>query len=314
MNWKDICWDNPRKLARILSLVENRNNEAQVLDLMDVIYPKTGQAHVLGITGAPGAGKSSLVNALVKELRKEGIKIGIIAVDPSSPFTGGAILGDRVRMQDHCLDKGVFIRSMASRGSLGGVGVSTREAVSILDAAGFDLVIVETIGVGQSEIDIVKMADTVMLVLTPNAGDSIQTLKAGIMEIGNIFVINKSDLQGSDQIYREIEVMLDFHYHNSIRNKPEIFKTSIPKSEGIFELVEAVGRHKKSLKEQGVWSQLRRDRAERQFYELIQREVERRVCQEINRPEREKGILEQVKTYQISPHTAARKMVEHVMR
>ena len=197
---------DPRSIGRLISLVEAESPESK--EIMKKIYPRTGKAHVIGITGSPGAGKSTFVNRLISQFKAEGKKVGVIAIDPSSPFTGGAILGDRLRMQDHAVEEGVFIRSMGSRGNLGGVSRGTHEAALILDACGFDAVIIETVGVGQSEVDIVKIADTVCLILTPGMGDDVQIMKAGIMEIADVFVVNKADKEGADKVAADVQVML----------------------------------------------------------------------------------------------------------
>ena len=187
-----------RSIGRLISLVEADSPASK--EIMKTVYPKTGGAQVIGITGSPGAGKSTFVNRLIAQFRAEGKQVGVIAIDPSSPFTGGAILGDRLRMQDHAIEEGVFIRSMGSRGNLGGVSRGTHEGALILDACGFDVVIIETVGVGQSEVDIVKIADTVCLILTPGMGDDVQIMKAGIMEIADVFVVNKADKEGADKM------------------------------------------------------------------------------------------------------------------
>ncbi len=307
VTYPEISWERPSKIAKVLSLAENQDE--QLIDLMEHIYPKTGRAHIVGITGSPGAGKSSLVNALIKKLRERDIKVGVIAVDPSSPFSGGAILGDRVRMQDHSLDSGVFIRSMASRGSLGGVSVATREAIAILDASGFDVILLETVGVGQSEIDVVKIADSVMVVLTPNAGDSIQTMKAGIMEIGSMFVINKADLPGANKIYREIEAMLDFHYHDA-RYRPEIISTSAISGQGLTELAESLETHKAYLQEEGRWEALREKRAREHVIDLIRHELGKRIEQRVQESETNHILLKKVLEHKLSPHKAASELVK----
>ncbi|OWZ83592.1 methylmalonyl Co-A mutase-associated GTPase MeaB [Natranaerobius trueperi] len=309
MNYSDISWKKPRVIAKALSEAENGGKE--MTSLMDQIFPHTGEAHVVGVTGAPGAGKSSLTNTLIRELRKQDLKVGIIAVDPSSPFSGGAILGDRIRMQDHSLDSGVFIRSMASRGSLGGVSVSTREAISILDAAGFDIIILETVGVGQSEIDVVKIADSVLVVLTPNSGDSIQTMKAGIMEIGNIFVINKSDLSGTEKLLREIEVMLDFYYHEQ-ENRPSVVSTSVMSGAGVEELSSKIDDHKKQLKTSGKWDELREQRAREQVMDLLRHEIGKRVEKLISH-DNKNNTINSVLEYKISPHRAAEKLIDEII-
>ena len=194
-------------LARSITAVENEYENA--IDIMKAIYPKTGNARILGITGAPGAGKSTLTDKVVKHYLDQGKKIGIVAIDPTSPFTGGAILGDRIRMNDLTLNENVFIRSMGTRGSLGGLSKKTADVVKLMDAFGMDLIIIETVGVGQSEVDIVKNADTTLVVLVPGLGDDIQAIKAGILEIGDVFAINKADRDGCDRLNVEIEMMLD---------------------------------------------------------------------------------------------------------
>ncbi len=227
----------PRAIARAISQVENGAENAA--DLMKAVFPKTGKAMIIGITGAPGAGKSSLVDKLALFYRKQGEKIGIICVDPSSPFSGGAILGDRIRMATLGLDKNVFIRSMATRGNLGGLARATVDAVAILDAAGFDKVIVETVGVGQDEVEIVKAADVSVVVLVPGMGDDVQAIKAGIMEIGDVFVINKSDREGVLRAEKELKALLELA-HRPDNWMPPVVRTVATESKGIEILAEAV--------------------------------------------------------------------------
>lgn len=229
-----------RAVARAITRVENGG--ADSAELMKAVFEKTGRATVIGITGAPGAGKSSLVDKLAMHYRDRGEKIGIIAVDPSSPFTGGAILGDRIRMSTLGLDKNVFIRSMATRGNLGGLSRATVDAVSILDAAGFDKVIVETVGVGQDEVEIVKTADVSVVVLVPGMGDDIQAIKAGIMEIGDVFVINKADRDGVLRTEKELQALLELAHRPDMWNPP-IVKTTATENKGLGELADAIASY-----------------------------------------------------------------------
>src|SRR5690606_13091282 len=204
--------------ARVISIIENQR--AGFHDLLNALYPRIGGGHRIGITGPPGAGKSTLTAALIAHYRKHGERVGVIAVDPTSPFTGGALLGDRIRMNEISMDDGVFIRSMATRGSLGGLALATKEVADVMDAFGFDRIIVETVGVGQSELDIAAAADSTVVVLVPESGDSIQAMKAGLMEAADLFVINKSDRPGADRLAREVSSMLHFRSGNALRNVP----------------------------------------------------------------------------------------------
>jgi len=231
-------------LARAISAVENR--QAGWSDLLKSLFPHTGKSRILGMTGAPGAGKSTLVDQLAKHYRKENRSIGIIAVDPTSPYTGGAILGDRIRMQDHYSDPGIYIRSMATRGSLGGLARATADVATVLDASGRDLIMIETVGVGQDEIDIVRLADVTIVILVPGMGDDVQTIKAGIMEIADIFVINKSDREGAERVEREVRAMQSLAVRSD-RWTPPIVKTVASDGTGISELAAAIAGYEAYL-------------------------------------------------------------------
>jgi LAO/AO transport system kinase len=238
---------DPRALARAISTVENRATGWS--ELLKALFPHTGKARVIGLTGAPGAGKSTLVDQLAKHYRKENQTVGIIAVDPTSPYTGGAILGDRIRMQDHHADPGIYIRSMATRGSLGGLARATADATTVLDASGRDVVMIETVGVGQDEVDIVRLADITIVILVPGMGDDVQTIKAGIMEIADIFVINKSDHPGAERVEREIRTMQSLATrHSEDPWTPSIVKTVASDGTGTADLAKAIADYETYLK------------------------------------------------------------------
>ena len=240
---------DPRALARAISTVENRGPEAG--DLLKALFPHSGKARILGMTGAPGAGKSTLVDQLAKLYRREGKTLGIIAVDPTSPYTGGAILGDRIRMQDHHADPGIYIRSMATRGSLGGLARTTADVATVLDASGRDLILIETVGVGQDEVDIVRLADITVVILVPGMGDDVQTIKAGIMEIADIFVINKSDREGAERVEREVRAMQSLAMRTD-HWSPPIVKTIASEGKGIEELAAAIANYESYLKKENL--------------------------------------------------------------
>jgi LAO/AO transport system kinase len=239
----------PRALARAISTVENRGPESA--DLLKALFPHSGKARILGMTGAPGAGKSTLVDQLAKLYRREGKTLGIVAVDPTSPYTGGAILGDRIRMQDHHADPGIYIRSMATRGSLGGLARTTADVATVLDASGRDLILIETVGVGQDEVDIVRLADITVVILVPGMGDDVQTIKAGIMEIADIFVINKSDREGAERVEREVRAMQSLAMRTD-HWSPPIVKTVASEGKGIEELAAAIASYEAYLKKENL--------------------------------------------------------------
>ncbi|WP_426561694.1 methylmalonyl Co-A mutase-associated GTPase MeaB [Angustibacter sp. McL0619] len=251
---------SPRAVARLISLVEDAHPALR--EVMATLAPHTGNAHVIGITGSPGVGKSTSTSALVKALRGRDLRVGVLAVDPSSPFSGGALLGDRVRMQDHALDPGVYIRSMASRGHLGGLSWATPQALRVLDAAGCDVVLVETVGVGQSEVEVAAMADTTLVLLAPGMGDGIQAAKAGILEVGDIFVVNKADRDGADATMRDIRHMISLGDSRSPGDwRPPVVKTVASREEGLDDLVEALDKHQAWLGETGHLRERRLRRA-----------------------------------------------------
>lgn len=248
-----------RAVARLISLVED---ESPLLrEVMAALAPHAGRAHIVGITGSPGVGKSTSTSALVSAYRAVGQRVGVLAVDPSSPFSGGALLGDRVRMQDHATDAGVFIRSMASRGHLGGLAWSTPQALRVLDAAGFDVVLVETVGVGQSEVEIAGMADTTLVLLAPGMGDGIQAAKAGILEVGDIYVVNKADRDGVQNVTRDLRAMLALAERAPDAWSPPILKTVASRNEGVGEVVDAIDDRLAWMKGNGVLVERRRSRA-----------------------------------------------------
>lgn len=238
----EVLAGNLRAVSRLITLVENAVPRARAA--MPKLFKKTGNAHVIGVTGSPGAGKSTLVDCLAVNLRKAGQKVAVLAIDPSSPFSGGAILGDRIRMTKTLEDSSVFIRSMATRGALGGISRATLDAIQILDAAGFETIIVETVGVGQAEVDIVRTADTCVVVLVPGMGDSVQAIKAGILEIADVFVINKADREGADHLHKDIRVLLSLAEYADLDWKPEIVDTIATTGHGVDTLEQALQKHK----------------------------------------------------------------------
>lgn len=299
-----------RALGRLITLLENEVPERD--HIMKQLYNLTGHAYILGVTGSPGAGKSSLVDKLTMQLRQRGQSVGIIAVDPSSPFSGGALLGDRIRMQEHALDKGVFIRSMGTRGSLGGLARTTREVVKAMDAFGMDWVIIETVGVGQAELDIMHVADTTVVVLTPGAGDAIQTIKAGIMEIADVFAVNKADLPGAHKVVSEVEMMLDLQCKTK-KWRPPVRPTSSLSGQGMPELLDTIYEHNSFLVEEGLLESRRQERARSQTLEIVDYRWQQLVRKEINLPGLINELLYDVATRKTDPYTAATAILEHMV-
>lgn len=292
----------PRAVARLISLVED--SSPWLREVMAELAPHTGRAQVVGITGSPGVGKSTTTNALVRELRAAGRRVGVLAVDPSSPFSGGALLGDRVRMADHALDGDVFIRSMASRGHLGGLAWTTPQALRVLDAAGFDVVVVETVGVGQSEVEIAALADTTIVLLAPGMGDGIQAAKAGILEIGDLYVVNKADRDGADAVRRDLRGMLALADRREDAWKPPILATVAQAGTGLDEVAAAIEEHRAWLAETGEL-QRRRARRAREEIEAIALDEQRRRWGSVGAGERLDALANAVAAGQRDPYAAA---------
>ena len=297
---------DPRALARAISLIEDE--AAAGADLIRQIFPRTGHAYLVGITGAPGSGKSTLVDRLIGEIRKTSKTVGVVAVDPTSPFSGGAILGDRVRMQAHAGDAGVFIRSMATRGHLGGLARATSEVALVLDAGGKDIVIIETVGVGQDEIDIVRTADVSVVTIVPGTGDEVQALKAGIMEIADIFVVNKADREGADRTVASIEANLSLQTFGPGDWRPPILKTEATAGKGVHELLEAIGQFRAHTA--ATEGARRRARAEYRLRELLAQQFLRHVEQRVLGAGEFDRVLDRMAAREIDPYTA----VDEIMK
>lgn len=299
-----------RSVARLLSLIERDDPDAD--RCLKELHADTGRAHVIGITGSPGTGKSTLTDKLIEHYRRAGKTVGVIAVDPSSPFSGGAILGDRIRMQSRSNDPDVFIRSMGTRGALGGLSTYTSDAVKVLDAAGKDVILVETVGVGQAEVDIIRMADTVLLVLVPGYGDDVQAVKAGVMEIADVFVINKSDLDGADKVAGEVEAMMmlghpdtdDFWWQPIVRTVAE-------KGQGVVEVSEQIAKHAEWSQRSGEWAARRKRRLRTQVRDRLERTIADYAFDGRGKPlERFNDLFLQADDGDLSPHEVADRIVD----
>ncbi|MET3983425.1 methylmalonyl Co-A mutase-associated GTPase MeaB [Streptomyces sp. PvR034] len=293
----------PRAVARLISLVEGAS--PQLREVMAALAPLTGGAYVVGLTGSPGVGKSTSTSALVSAYRRAGKRVGVLAVDPSSPFSGGALLGDRVRMSDHASDPGVYIRSMATRGHLGGLAWSAPQAIRVLDAAGCDVVLVETVGVGQSEVEIASQADTSVVLLAPGMGDGIQAAKAGILEIGDVYVVNKADRDGADATARELNHMLGLGESRGPDGwRPPIIKTVAARGEGIDEVVEALEKHRAWMDERGVLAERRRARAAREVETIAITELRARLA-DLHGDARLDALAARVAAGELDPYAAS---------
>jgi LAO/AO transport system kinase len=301
---------DPRAIARAISLIEDEAPAAT--DLLRRIFPRTGRAYLIGVTGPPGAGKSTLVDRMTQQLRAKGRTVGVVAVDPTSPFSGGAILGDRVRMQAHAGDPGVFIRSMATRGHLGGLARATYEVALVLDASGKDVVLIETVGVGQDEVDIVRTADVSIVTLVPGTGDDVQALKAGIMEIADLFVGNRADREGAERTVASIESLLALETHAPEAWRPPILKTQATTGDGVADVLEAIDRFRAWPSHDGRMR--RRARSEFRLRELLADRFLDHVSREVLRDGEFEDLLDRIAGRSLDPYTAANDIVARALR
>ncbi len=297
--------------ARLMSDLDDEIPAAR--ERLRRLFPLTGRARIIGVTGTPGSGKSTLVDQLIRAFRQRGESVGVVAIDPSSPFGGGAILGDRLRMQRHSVDEGVFVRSLASRGHLGGLSRSTSDIVDVMDAMGKNVIIVETVGVGQDEIDIMRFADTVLVVQVPGLGDDVQAIKAGLLEIASIFVVNKSDLPGADQVVRDLEAMLGTRAPRPGLVNPEIVEIQATRGKGIAELVEAIDRHRGGSRDED-WTQVRNRRLEQRFYECMRESLFAEARRRFEASARAEAILARLRERRIDPYSAATQAIADILR
>jgi LAO/AO transport system kinase len=305
---KEVLQGNIKATARLIRDVEDELPSA--IEELKALYPYTGKSYIIGITGSPGSGKSTLIDMLIDVFRKRGKTIGVIAIDPSSPFSGGAILGDRIRMQRHATDGGVFIRSLATRGWRGGLSRATANVINIMDAMGKDVILIETVGAGQAEVDIINFTHTSMVILVPGMGDWVQTLKAGILEIADIFVINKADKKGADELKAELEAMLQMSAYSPQAWKPKIFLTEAVNNKGIDELVEGIYQHKEFLIATGGHDTHLKERARLELIEVLKSSLMDHVFQIVNKNNYLEKLLDDLVNKRTDPYSAASDIIK----
>jgi LAO/AO transport system kinase len=304
---KKILQGNHLAGARLIRTLEE--GEPEGIAKLKLLYPHTGNAFIIGVTGPPGSGKSTLVSGIISELRRRNLKVGVVAVDPSSPISGGALLGDRIRMHRHLEDRGVFIRSMATRGHLGGLSRTTRETVLVFDAMGFEVIVIETVGVGQAEVEIAEFAHTTVVVSLPGMGDDIQTMKAGLLEVGDVFVVNKADVPGADEVVEQLHAMLEMSLKSDDSWRPPILKTVAVKDEGIPELVDVFCHHRQFLIDSGRFHE-HNFRQEFQFFRhLVKEMAAERIFGSVSDSPPYRGLLENLKNRKIDPFSAAEQLL-----
>jgi LAO/AO transport system kinase len=306
---KEVLAGDVRAAARLMRDLDDEIPAAH--RVLKRLYKYTGRAYILGITGAPGAGKSTLVDGLADLFRRQGKTVGIVAIDPTSPFTGGAILGDRIRMQKHALDEGVFIRSLATRGHLGGLSKSTIDIVNVMDAMGKDVVIIETVGVGQDEVEIVKVAHTNLVIVVPGLGDDIQAIKAGILEIADIFVVNKSDREGADKTRRELETMVSMNEYGEGDWTPPVLPTVAQNGTGLPELLEAIDRHRQFIYREENLDRYRAEKARVELLEILKKKLIEKAVDDLARHNLLAPLLDEIARKRRDPYSIVEKVVDH---